>query len=211
MAQIKASNLKNVFWLLGYDLPSEYKGGLSEEQKTFVNTQRLQVYRDLKGVFKSTPFQKSLWLVRNPEEMVKSIDGKWKPIVVTNGKELTGGALKDYIDNWMQTYANKGFTDVSLRAWPIATSDIGAEYIRDGQLRFIFDTVMDIEERVDKYVKLGKVKVRQFNAMEGGLKWMREVFVNDLGQSNPRWFEFSKTYMRIRDKMELKLKKMVVA
>lgn len=208
---LKSSNLKKVFWLLGYDLPSENKGGLSEDQKTFVNTQRLKVWRDLKTAFKSTPFQRSLWLIRKTDSQMKSIDGKWKPVIVTNGKELTGGVLKDYIESWKAEYLKNGFPDINLEAWPIATNDLGEQFIRNGQVRFIFDTVMDIEKRVDVYVRAKKVKVRQFNAMDGGLKWMREVFQQDLGVSHSRWFEFDKSYMRIQDKMELKLRPLMVA
>jgi hypothetical protein len=211
MAPLKAGSLKKTFWLLGYDLPSENKGGLTEHQTTFVNSQRLQVWRDLKSVFKSTPFQKSLWLIRNPEDQVKSLDNRWKPIIVTDGKELTGGALKDYMDNWKKEYLQEGFPDVNLEAWPIATNDMGEQFIRNGQVRFIFDTIMDIDERVDAFIKKGTVKVKQFNAMVGGLDWMRSVFVQDLGNQHSRYFEFDKTYMKIKDKMELRLRGMMVA
>jgi len=208
---LKPTNLKKVFWLLGYDLPSEYKGSLNEDQKQFANTMRLTVWRNLKTHFKSTPFQKSLWLIRNPDEQVKGLDGRMRSIVITDGKELTGGVLKEYIDDWKAVYLKHGFPDINLEAWPIATNDMGEQFIRNGQVRFIFDTVMDIEKRVDEHTKKGVIKVKQFRAMEGGLQWMREVFINDLTSAHSRYFEFDKSFMRIQDKMEMKLRKVMVA
>jgi len=190
------------YWLIGYDLPAESRNNLTEEQKTFLNSMRLKVARDLRGIFRSVPFQKSFWILREPDRVVLSRDGE---------RKTAREALDDYIAEWRGEYAEHGFEDVSLEVWPIGVDSVGDEFIRRGELRFLFDQLGAIEERVDKCIKAGVCKLKVFQMMSGALSWTREVFVADMTVQHPRWFEFEKNYNRIQDKLEEKLRKMVVA
>ena len=196
-----SEDLKDVYWLIGYDLPAETREGLNDDQKAFVNTMRMKVYRQLKESIKATPIQDSTWVIRDPKLEVSNPNGDVKPVVE---------AMRDYLDVWRKEYSEKGY-DINMELFPIATNDMGTTYIKKSELAFIFEQMLGLEKKADRYAKEKKCRTRIFHDMEVWRDGLRAHFIESFGLRHERAHEFEQIYTRVKDKMEMKLRKILVS
>lgn len=200
MTQIP-KQLDEKYWLFGYDLPAETRsnGNLTEEQKTFLNTTRKNVWQQLRG-WGCVPIQMSLWNIREPDKQVRY-----------NSKlTTTMDAIKEAMGDWRTEYAKQGFTDVNLEIWPCGTDHVGANYIKNSEMRFVMESILKVEKTVDEGIKKASFKRRKYSDLEMRVEDMRNMFVEDFSVRHERWSDFEQIYMRVKRKMEDKLTKVLV-
>lgn len=185
------------YWILAYDLPAETRqNGLTKEQKTFLNTMRRDVWAQLRG-FGCVPLQQSLWNVREPT----------KDVVYKGNHMEALDAIKTAVKDWRAKYRTKGFDGVLIDVWPMATDVVGTDWVKQSQIRFIFEALLRAEKVVDRGIHKKTFRTRKFNELELRCEDMRNMFVEDFTTRHARWNEFEQIYMRLKRKMDDHLSK----
>jgi len=198
MTDLSKKAMDERYWMFGYDLPAESRAGTTPEDKTFMNSMRKDVWQQLRN-FGCVPVQMSLWNIREPDKSVRY-----------NGEMMTAiEAVKAAMNDWRKEYADRGIPNVNMDVWPMATDNVGANYIKTSQMRFIFEGLQKVEKTVDEGIKKAVFKTRKYNDIDLRVEDMRNMFVEDFSTRHNRWTEFEQIYMRVKRKMEDNLKKVL--
>jgi hypothetical protein len=148
-------------WLIAYDLRSSRASNISENDRAWVESQRVKIWLELRHKYKCSPIQQSLWLVRDKQTMEQ---------------------LQQQLDIWRKLYEARGYP-VRLAMLPLQTDADGFRTFMEMELDFLLQWLTSVVKGLDKNIKSGKVvQKKQLRLFETKVYLLQEILDEDFGK-----------------------------